>query len=91
MQSRPVRGRVSRNQQWVVVDSMGQTIYHACGWESEYINVALKSAVTALITHGIINPALCSLYFHINIYTFLHNKSTVCMHDAFFSVIYDYS
>ena len=70
---------------------MGQTIYHACGWKSEYINAALKSAVTALITHGIINPALCSPYFHINIYTFLHNKSTVCMHDAFFSVIYDYS
>ena len=57
---------MSRNQQWVVVDSMGQTIYHACGWESEYINAALKSAVTALITHGIINPALCSPYFHIN-------------------------
>lgn len=31
-------------QQWVVVDSMSQTIYHACGWESKYINAALKSA-----------------------------------------------
>ena len=68
-----------------------QKNYHTLGWKSEYINAALKSAVTALITHGIINPALCSPYFHINIYTFLHNKSTVCMHDAFFSVIYDYS
>ena len=47
-------------------------------------------AVTALITHGIINPALCSRYLHINIHTFLHNKSTGYLPDAFFSVSYDY-
>ena len=72
----PREGRVSRN-----------------GKQSCVVVPARMGGVdlTALITHGIINPALCSPYFHINIYTFLHNKSTVCMHDAFFLVIYDYS
>lgn len=30
-------------QQWVIIDSLTQTIYHSCGWESNYVASAFSS------------------------------------------------